>query len=133
MRREHLIQDLKKWREQGGKLVLLIDANEDMTNGPLQTRLEEELDMYDTVKEVGNAPPTATFHLGSRQIDGAWATRDLDIARACFLPFQFGVGDHRGILLDIRTSSLLGHSSSQIVRPNMRRLQNWNSRVRSRY
>ena len=110
-----------------------MDANENMRNGPLQKELSTALDMYDAVQEVGAADPVATYQRGSRQMDGVWVTRDLQVARACFLPFHLGVGDHRGILLDIRTPSLLGKPSSLIQRPAMQRLKCWIPSVKRRY
>ena len=65
----------------------------------------------------------ATFVKGSRQIDAAWVTPDIEISAACFLPLFFGVGDHRAIILDISQHSLVGGNIHQIARPNARRLQ----------
>ena len=131
--REQLMATLRQWREKGDRLVLFIDANEDMRDGPIQRELSSALDMYDAVQEVGDANPVATHQRGSRQIDGVWVTRDLQVARACFLPFHLGVGDHRAILLDVRSSSLLGRPSSLIQKPTMRRLQCWIHSVKRRY
>ena len=121
--RDQLIASLRKWREGGDRLVLFMDANEDMRDGPLQRELSSSLDMYDVVSSFSDSAPVATYQRGSRQIDGVWATSDLWIIRACFLPFRLGVGDHRGILLDIQSASLFGRPSALIQRPAMRRLQ----------
>ena len=105
---EHLRDKLIEWRQNGDRILLLIDTNEDMSDGHLQRIFSRTLGMSDVVREVGGVAPTATYHRGTRQIDGAWATEDLQVTRACFLPFLFGVGDHRGILLDIPVNDIIG-------------------------
>ena len=51
--REQLINHLKMWRENGEKLVLLIDSNENMERGKLERILRQaDLQMYDIVKNA---------------------------------------------------------------------------------
>ena len=122
--REQLVGLLREWRTQGEKLILMLDGNEDMRSGSLAKLLRnEELDMIDTVatRTGGTGPPT--FIRGSRQIDAVWATRDVELSTACFLPFHFGLGDHRGILVDIPVSTIIGAGKRIISRPSGRRLQ----------
>ena len=77
-----------EWREDGEKLILILDRNEDMKNGQLARMLRHpDLDMKDAVKSRSNIDGPATFVRGSRQIDGAWVTPDIEISAACFLPF----------------------------------------------
>ena len=93
--RHQLLEQLRKWRTAGEKLVLLIDANEDMESGPLQKLLRDtDLDMKDAVKQRSGLSGPATWARGSKQIDGVWVTPDLEVNSACFLPFYFGLGDH---------------------------------------
>ena len=65
-------------------------------------------------------PPT--WVSGTKQIDGSFATDNFRIERGCFLPFFVGVGDHRGIILDIPVSSLVGTRKSKVLKPDTRRL-----------
>ena len=89
--RDQLINNLIEWRENGEKLILLIDSNENMENGKLARKLKsEQLQMFDIVKQRSGCPGPNTFTRGSKQIDGAWATPDVDITAACFLPFFLG-------------------------------------------
>ena len=88
--------------------------------------LSETLRMYDVAKEIGGTPPTVTYHRGTRQIDGTWATDNLSITGAYFLPFLSRVGDHRSILLDIPVDKIIGEHGKVIARPQVRRLQIWN-------
>ena len=94
-----------------------------MLNGPLSRMLAHtDLGMIDAVHHRSGLPGPHTFIRGSRQIDGAWVTLDVDIDRACFLPFYFGVGDHRGILMDVPQRTILGGDIHKISRPAARRL-----------
>ena len=45
----------------------------------------------------------------------------------------FGVGDHRGIILDIPQKSLLGGTTHKITRPTARRLQCNRTEVKNKY
>ena len=92
-------------------------------NGQLARLLRTpDLDMRDAKSRSGTNGP-ATFMRGSRQIDVAWVTLDIEIGPACFLLFFFGVGDHRGIPLDIPQQSLIGGKIHKNARINARRLQ----------
>ena len=89
--------------------------------------------MIDAIHLRSQTPGPHTFVRGSRQIDGAWVTPDVDITAACFLPFYFGVGDHRAILLDIPQHYILGGNVHKIIRPTARRLQCNRQEVLSKY
>ena len=110
--------------EKIGKNILLIDSNEDMANGKLARKLKAApLEMLDAVKLRSAAPGPPTFVRGSRQIDAAWVTPDVDITKACFLPFYFEIGDRRGIVIDIPRQSLVGGNLKSIHCPTARRLK----------
>ena len=95
-----------------------------MKNGQLARMLRcPDLDMKDAVKSRIETDGPTTFVRGSRQIDGAWVTPDVEISAACFLPFFFGVGDHRAILLDIPQHSLIDGNVHKMLRPKARILQ----------
>ena len=100
------------------KLILFLDSNENISNDPLSQILSHpDLGMIDVVQHQSGLPGPHTFIRGSCQIDGAWVTPDIDIERACFLPFYFGVGDHRGILMDIPQRAILGGDIYKVSRP----------------
>jgi hypothetical protein len=58
----------------------------------------------------------ATFFRGSKQIDGVWATKDIQVVNACIMPAGYGVGDHRLFVVDFRLQSLVGASPPKVVR-----------------
>ena len=93
--RRDLIAKMLEWREDGDKLILILDGNEDMKNGQIARMLRHpDLDMKDAVKSRSNIDGPAIFVRGSRQIDGAWVTPDIEISAACFLPFFWSRGSY---------------------------------------
>ena len=101
--RRDLVAKMIQWREEGDKLILLLDSNENIKNGQLARFLKHpDFDMNDVIKSRTEIDGLTTFIPGSRKIDGTWITPDVEISAAYFIPFFFGVGDHREILLDIQ-------------------------------
>ena len=122
--RTQLISQLKTWREEGDKIILFIDSNENMADGPLQRMLAgPDLEMTDAIYQRSQMPGPATFVRGTRQIDAVWTTPDVQVEAACFTPFYFGIGDHRGIIIDIPKVSLIGGDIRTIYRPTARKLK----------
>ena len=101
-----------------------MDHNEHVTSGPLGRDLKDKngLDLREAVIQHTGASPGATFFRGSKPIDGMWVSEDLDISNACAMPFRYGVGDHRALVLDIPLESMIGIDPVKIVRPVGRRL-----------
>ena len=65
--REQRIQDLTAWSEEGDTLILFINSNENMENGPLQRMLENnDLQLKDIIKTRSNMPGPPTFVRCSR-------------------------------------------------------------------
>ena len=79
--------------------------------------------MQDLVKLCPCIEGPATFIRESIHIDGAWVTPDIEISAVCFIPFYFGVGDHKEILFDVQQRSLIGETRHKIGRPTARRLK----------
>ena len=123
MFKKDLITAMKEWRAEGDRLILMLDANEDLNRGPLQRKLRSELQMRDLIRERSNKAGPKTYFRGSTQIDGAFATPDVDCSGARFLPFWAGIGDHRAVVIDIPLQSLIGEQLLRVVRPPARRLQ----------
>ena len=111
----------------------MMDANENLNNGRLERALRDELHMVDAVKLRTNNDGPKTFFNGSAQVDGIWITQDLLVSSACFLPFWFGVGDHRCIIVDFPSSSVLGDTLVTIKKPKTRRLVTTDDRSVSKY
>ena len=122
--RKQLISEMKKWRKDGERLILAMDANDDIDTGKISSalwgnglRMKEQM-----TKRVGHRLP-ATFARGSKPIDGVWTTPDIDIVAARLMPISYGVGDHRCFILDISQQSIIGEQKLKVSRPNARKLQ----------
>lgn len=119
---------LKKWKKDGKRLVVMLDANEDIYKkqiGKVLTK-EDGLDMVESVMQTTGEKLSATYFRGTKPIDGIWATKDLELAGAGAMPIGFGVGDHRLLYVDVVTESMVGFQPQPIKHPKARRL---NSRI----
>jgi hypothetical protein len=74
-----------------------------------------------------------TFIGGVDPIDGVWHTPDLEVSVLVQLSFHEGLGDHWTVLVDITMQSAIGKHEFRVVRPEARRLNSTNTRVRSCY
>jgi hypothetical protein len=63
--------------------------------------------MKEVVGEFTAKQHGATFFRGSEPIDGIWATGDITVANACVMPVGFGVGDHRLLVINFVTTTLV--------------------------
>ena len=115
---------MKQWRKDGERLILCLDANENIYRGDLGRRLTDldGLGMKEVVGEFTARQLGATHFRGSEPIDGVWATGDVTVTNACVMPVGFGVGDHRLFVVDFATSTLVGSGKTTVVRPALRRL-----------
>ena len=85
-----------QWREEGDRLIVCMDANEDIYRKLIGRSLTDKngLNMSEVAGDFTGKKHGATFFCGSKPIDGVWATRDLNVTHACVMPAGFGVGDH---------------------------------------
>ena len=121
---DDLVRQLTQWREQGDRLIVCMDANEDIYKKRLGKSLTNPggLAMKEVVGTFTNEPLGATFFRGTKAIEGVWATPDTVVTGACVMPAGYGVGDHRMFIVDFLTSSLVGSTPPRIVRAGARRL-----------
>ena len=132
--REDLREFLLQCIAQNERVILMLDANENMGSGKLARIFQEPgIDLVDAVKERTRADGPPTWFRGSAQIDGIWVSKGIAIQRAAFLPFFIGIGDHRPILVDFSSDDILQEQSVKIKVPEMRRLQCDNPVVLQRY
>jgi hypothetical protein len=126
---------LKKWREQGDRIIVCIDANEDIYRKSIGKTLtdEEGLNMREVVGDFTGQRLGATYFRGSKPIDAIWATPDVEVVGACVMPAGFGVGDHGLFQVDFRATSLVGAAPPKIVRVPSRRLNTKIPRVEQKY
>ena len=115
---------MKQWRAAGERLVLCLDANENIYRAKLGRQLTDlhGLGMRKVVGDFTGKWLGATFFRGSKPIAAILVTGDLDVAHACVMPVGYGVGDHRLFVIDFATASMIGTCPPKIVRPALCRL-----------
>jgi hypothetical protein len=115
---------MKKWWKEGERLILCVDANENIYWGELGWQLTDldGLGMKEVVGEFTAKQLGATYFQGSEPIDGIWATGNLTVTNACIMPVGFGVGDHQLFVIDFATTTLVGSVLHTIVHPALCRL-----------
>jgi hypothetical protein len=130
-----LVELLRKWKEQGDRIIVCMDANEDIYRKSIGKTLtdEEGLNMREVVGDYTGQMIGATYFRGSKPIDAVWATSDVEVVGACVMPAGFGVGDHRLFQVDFRATSLVGAAPPKIVRPQSRRLNTKIPRIEHKY
>ena len=133
--REDLIKKLEEWRSQGERLIVCMDANENICRKAIGKALtcSSGLNMSEVVGDFTGEKLGATFFRGKTPIDGVWATKDVDVVGACVMPAGFGVGDHRLFVVDFRLESLVGNAPPKIERASIRRLNTKIPHIATRY
>jgi hypothetical protein len=106
------VAQLKQWREQGDRLIVCLDANEDIYRKAIGRELTDTdgLALREAVGEFTGKRIGPTFFRGSKPIDGIWTTMHLTIANACIMPVGFGIGDHRLFVIDFHEVDVVGCS-----------------------
>jgi hypothetical protein len=122
--RKHLVKQNKDLQATGVKIILFIDHNEHMMNGPLGRDLadKEVPDLREAILHHTGTSPGTTFFQGSRPIDGLWISINLDISNACMIPFGYGIGNHQAFILNIPIKALVGVDLVKIVHSASRQL-----------
>ena len=74
--RRDLETQLKSWIDKGDRLVVFIDANEDLAHGKMKSMFNR-LHMHEAIHQrTGNKGP-ATWYRGKEQIDGVFMSQGL--------------------------------------------------------
>ncbi len=121
---DDFVKQLNKWHREGDRLVVCMDANEDIYKKSLGKSLmsSEGLNMVEVVGEFTRKRIGATFFRGSKPIDGIWATQDLVVTHACVMPTGFGERDHQLFVVEFQEESLIGKAPFQVKQFTTRRL-----------
>ncbi len=128
-----LVKQLSTWIAAGDRILLFIDANEQVTNGPIYRALSA-LNMTEITHKYWDPGIVPHTHIsGSKAIDGIFATRDIEVTGLVELSFDESVGDHRTMIIETTTISTIGRFQGNIVRPSSRRLTTKQPRVMDAY
>ena len=126
---DDLLAVIRRWRKAGDRVILMMDANENVLDGNMCKQFkEDDIRMVEAVhsQEPGHGPKT--FFRGQQSIDGIWVSTDLEIISASYLPFNADIGDHRPVVADLTMRSVLGDHINKIVPVKARRL---NSKIKN--
>jgi len=122
---DDLLWQLQVWVGQGDRIILCMDANEHVLYGGLCKRLLDEklgLNLAEISHKAWSEQEPNTYIDGSKPIDGVWASEGLEIGGFKMLSFGESVGDHRTMIFDVTTRSLIGKFEHRVVRADCRRL-----------
>ena len=134
MFREDLLGQLRKWRKNANRVVLMMDANEDVINGAICKQLSgEDLNLREVVNYHTGTRGPKTYFRGKDAIDGIWVSEEIEISAAAYLPFDPELGDHRPVVVNISKRTLLGVDGPKIKPAAARRLNSKVKRIRQKY
>ncbi len=120
-----LVMQIKEWREAGKQVVLLMDVNDNPLHNPLYKKLKQMgTEMQEFTHKCWGSKAPHTHARGTRTIDGGYKSPEVEIMNISMRTFTKSPGDHRSIMLDITSRSLLRKFTPKIIRPVRRRLVN---------
>ncbi len=121
---DDLVVQLQRWREDGDRLVICLDANEDIYKKSLGKSLTDidGLAMKEVVGEFTRIPVGATYFRGSKPIDRIWATSDITVCNDCIMPAGYSIDDHRLFVIDFASRDIVEDTAPKVVRPASRQL-----------
>jgi hypothetical protein len=130
--RQVWLQDLMalihQWLQEGDQLMINMDANDDVTKGPI-ARAMREAGLVDVISHRHGTGP-ATFQRGVVPIDGMFVTPSLG---GCVCGYVEGVSDHAVVWVDIPYPVAFGLDYEIGTKPPPRRLKCSDPRVVRRY
>ena len=124
---KELIRFIKKLQEQKHEVILLIDANESITDSnSLIGTLLSQTQMCDPIfNQHGSKNEPNTHIKGSKRIDYIFCTQHISkyIISSGILPFDFvTTTDHRALFIDIYLHKYLRNPTQEYQDPQTRRL-----------
>lgn len=124
---------LRKWIQDGERLLIFIDLNEhiltsELAQDILGLGMEEA-----THRHWPHGVEPRTYIRGKGPIDAVYHTPSLEITAVAQLSFHESVGDHRSVIVDVSARSMIRRDSFKIIRPTARRLTMANQTYVDRY
>ena len=123
---------LKTWIHYGDKIVLMLDANEDVHDGLLSKSLVLMGPVSVQQSRFGRTMMTPTYQRGSVPIDNIFVSRSITSVRADMLGFGNDPGDHRALFY-VKQLTLIGDDPYKIHRQPARRLISTNPIIVDRF
>jgi hypothetical protein len=96
--------------------VLLGDFNENVYSSCLARRLaKDDLNFTEICRLQTDIPIPPTFQTDSIPIDGIFATPVIKCVNVFILPHLGGVGDHRCVIIDLSSETVIGSTFPNII------------------
>ena len=120
---EDLTLLITSWHQAGEDVLLLIDSNQDVYNGPLAKALSKDGIIMGYLMEPAIGEKVTNSHFWeSGKITTMFSTSGRVQGNAMCYPHWYGIGDHRVFLLKILALSLFGSEYPAIALPASRQL-----------
>jgi ribonuclease HI len=141
--REAFISDLEQlicgFQTKSYEVVVGLDANEDVTDGPVAAMFARRNMKNAILERYRNVTPPATYNRGRLSIDAIFHTEGLVPRRGGY--DAFGFGSHRLLWVDFTAKSVYGHNAPRLYYANARRfsadnpshVRRYNRRVKEAY
>ncbi len=114
----NLSKQIKEWRTQGERIVLLMDINDHPLQNKFYTTLKEQTtNMEEFTHKCWGPKEPYTHHSGKSPINGGYKSPEVEIVNLSMLNFAESPGNYRSLLFDISTCSLLGKFRHKVCRP----------------
>ncbi len=134
MFRLDLVSLLRWWKADGDEIVLMGDFNENVYSGQIAGSLAgDDLRLQEMChRTTGRClPPTHTR--GRVPIDAVYGTAGLQCTVVALLPGRAGVGDHRVLIVDIDSETILGGVFPRVIPITGRLLNCASDKIRNNY
>ena len=131
---EELVEQILDWKTEGSNVVLCGDFNENVYTDKLAQRLAEpDIGITEQVLKASGIKIPSTHERGSRPLCAIYATGQVESVAATVLKRYVGLGDHRVLMVDLKSSSITGDRHPRIVSPAARMMNSGNKRHRDMY
>jgi hypothetical protein len=120
---KQLIAQLVVWKATDADIILLGDFNENVYTGRIAKCLEQaDLNFSEQCLGCTGMHILPTFRDGIMPINAVYATARIKYVKAYILPHKGRIGDHRCLIIDFSSSSVIGTRFQNIVQCAARRL-----------
>jgi hypothetical protein len=118
-----LSKQIKEWRKQGERIVLLMDVNDHPRHNKFYSTLKEQnTNLEEFTHKCWGPNEPYTHNLGKSPINGGYKSLEVEIVNLSMLNFSESPDNHRSLLFDISIRSLLGKFRYKVFRPVSRQL-----------
>ena len=132
--REQLVKQLLEWKNTGANIILAGDFNEDVYDGILAKRLQQEDLLMTCQFQASNGERLPNSHQsGTLPVMAIFATSGITCTNAHAGAHGANVGDHRLLIYDFQAPTVLGTHLPHMSRPSGRGVRSQIPRQRIAY